>query len=109
MITGFMGSKVSNIQQGTILWRWEDNDSRVHKHTIPNSFFVPQAGTWLLLLQHWMQATTKFQGSCATYQDHTVLQWGDFKWMVPHDASNVATFNLAPGYSHYQTFCTTAG
>jgi len=38
-ITGFMGSKVSNVQQGTILWRWEDDDGRVHKHTIPNSFF----------------------------------------------------------------------
>ncbi len=38
-----------------------------------------------------------------------VLKWGDFKQTVPHDASNVATFNLAPGYSHFQSFCTTAG
>jgi len=36
--------------------------------------------------QHWMQ------------QDHTICKWGDFKQSVPHDASNVATFNLAPGY-----------
>ncbi len=56
-----------------------------------------------------MQATTKFQGSCTTYRDHTVLKWGDFKRTVPHNASNVATFNLAPGYSHFQSFCATAG
>jgi len=56
-----------------------------------------------------MQATTKFQGSCTTYRDHTVLKWGDFQRTVPHDASNVATFNLAPGYSHFQSFCATAG
>jgi len=48
-----------------------------------------------------MQATTKFQGSCTTYWDHTVLKWGDFKQTVPHDASNVAMFNLAPGYSRF--------
>ncbi len=28
---------------------------------------------------------------------------------VPHDVSNVATFNLAPGYSHFRSFCATAG
>jgi len=44
-ITGFMGSKVPNFQQGTILWRWEDDAGRIHEHTIANSFFVPQAGT----------------------------------------------------------------
>jgi len=76
---GFTGFKVSNIQQETILWRWEDDDRRVHEHTIPNSFFVPQAGMQLLLPQHWMQATAKFQGSCSTYQNHMVLKWGDFK------------------------------
>jgi len=49
---GFTGFKVSNIQQGTILWRWEDNSGKVHEHTIPNSFFLPQVGMQLLLLQH---------------------------------------------------------
>jgi len=38
--------------------------------------------------QHWMQAITKFQGSCITYQDqdHTILMWGDFKQMPWHES-----------------------
>jgi len=76
-------------------------------HTIPNSYYVPQLGLRLLSPQHWMQATSKFKGSCTTYWDHTVLQWGDYKCTVPHDASNVVTFPLAPGYSCFLAFCTT--
>jgi len=79
---GFMGFEVSNIQ-GDHTLEWEDNDGRFHEYAISNSFFVPQAGVRLLLPQHWMQAITKFQGSCITYQDqdHTILMWGDFKQM----------------------------
>jgi len=56
-----------------------------------------------------MQASSKFQGSCTTFWDHTILKWGNFQHTVPHDSSIVATFSMAPGYSHFQSFCTMAG
>jgi len=43
-ISSFAGSKVTNIQQGTILCQWEDDIGKVHEHTIPNSYYVPQGG-----------------------------------------------------------------
>jgi len=66
-ISSFSGSKVTNIQQGTILCQWKDDIGKVHEHTIPNSYYVPQGGLRLLSPQHSMQASSKFQGFCTTF------------------------------------------
>jgi len=55
-ISSFAGSKVTNIQQGTILCKWEDDTGKVHEHTIPNSYYVQK--THFLKCYHshcWVQ------------------------------------------------------
>ena len=33
-IKGFGGSLTSNVQMGTLIWKWQDNQGRIHKFKI---------------------------------------------------------------------------
>ena len=57
VIKGVGGARLSNVMTGTILWRWEDDQGKVHSHRIPGSYYAPQANVRLLSPQHWMQST----------------------------------------------------
>jgi hypothetical protein len=116
VIKGFGGARTSNVKTGTILWKWEDDNGMVHEQKIPKSYYVPHGGVRLLSPQHWMQVTMSKQekmthsSSCLTFHDHVILKWKKFALTVPLDSeSNVASFNLAPGYSRFQAFCAEAG
>ena len=112
-IKGFGGIRhTSQILTGTIKWRWCDNQGRVHKHTIPNSYYVPDGGVRLLSPQHWAKSQKgKLQRSTGetTNANKCILHWGENKQYslnVPLDKhSNVATFELAPGYRSYDVYC----
>jgi hypothetical protein len=47
-IKGFGGTRTTNVKIGTIVWRWQDNEGKVHKFTIPNSYYVPEGKVRLL-------------------------------------------------------------
>jgi len=74
-------SPISSKEQ--ILWQWEDDNGKVHEHTIPNSYYIPEVGLRLLSPQHWMQASSKFQGSCTIFCNHAILKWDTFQQTVP--------------------------
>ena len=61
VVKGFGGSRVTNVQVGTLLWRWEHNQGIVTEFRIPNSYYVPAGRVCLLSPQHWAQtqATTR--------------------------------------------------
>jgi hypothetical protein len=44
IVKGFAGSRTTNVQTGTIEWRIEDDNGKVTKHRIPNSYYVPEGG-----------------------------------------------------------------
>jgi hypothetical protein len=48
VIKGFGGTRHYNIKVGTLKWHWEDDHGRIHKFTIPHSYFVPEGGVRLL-------------------------------------------------------------
>ena len=37
----FGGYRTSNVQMGTLIWKWQDNQGRIHKFKIPKSFYSP--------------------------------------------------------------------
>ena len=87
-IKGFGGMSKSNIMTGTILWKWEDSDGRVHRFKIPNSYYVPKGEVRLLSPQHWAQTQIK-QGKssprgigCNTYHDKVTMYWGDGEYKI---------------------------
>ena len=48
-IKGFGGARhSSHIMVGNITWKWCNDEGKVHKHIIPNSYYVPHGKAWLL-------------------------------------------------------------
>ena len=115
-IRGFGGAQTRNIMTGTILWSWLDDMGKRHTFRIPNSYYVPQGSVRLLSPQHWAQTQSKNKQkgntpACKTYHDKIVLGWnyGENQLTVPlSKGSNVATFEMAPGYNKFELFCQSA-
>ncbi len=55
VVRGFAGSRTGNVMKGTIQWKWEDDEGKVHKFLIPNYYYVPDGGVRLLSPQHWIR------------------------------------------------------
>ena len=113
-IKGFGGSCTSNIKVGTLLWKWMDDEGRIYKFHVPNSYYVPSGGVRLLSPQHWAKAQSNngklgYLGTMSqTTSKNITLMWNDRKnkLTVPlSKESNVGTFYLAPGYTKYNEFC----
>ena len=112
-IKGFGGTRVANIMSGTIMWKWSDEQGKIHEFRIPNSYYVPEGGTRLLSPQHWAQEQRKIHKcrqtlyGCNTNHENSTLYWkGGCTLKVPIDPSNnVATFHLAPGFNKFKLFC----
>ena len=115
-ISGFGGTKTSNVFIGTIKWKFADDNGMVHTFRIPNSFYVPNGRVRLLSPQHWAQAQRDgkpIEGTGSeTTREVCKLYWKQrrFQLTVPRDKeTNVFTFRLAPGYNKYHAFTVIAG
>ena len=113
IVKGFAGSQTGNVMRGTIKWKWEDDEGKVHKFIIPNSYYVPQGGVRLLSPQHWCRYVDKVNPDnklapvCETYGNRVSMRWGkqQFTKTVPLDPrTNVATMYLAPDYTKFHAF-----
>ena len=97
---------------GTLVWKWLDDDGRVHTFRIPDSFYVPSGKMRLLSPQHLSRALKK-QGKDkfpqSTSNEVCTLDWGNngqFRRTIPIDRkTNVFTFDLAPGYDNFCAYC----
>jgi hypothetical protein len=102
VVKGFAGLVTANVQVGTLVWTWE-NDERVSTtFHIPNSYYVPSVSVGLLSPQHWAQ--TQWQSiqdrTPTIFTEHTdglqcILTWdqGRSRRTIPLSRStNVATF-----------------
>ena len=114
-IKGFGGTKTYNVKRGTIVWRWMDDQGRISKFVIPNSYYVPDGGVWLLSPQHWAMAQyikghkeSRHGVLSQTTGENVTLFWNKrkSKLTVPLDIeSNVASIYLALGYKKFVAFC----
>ena len=112
IIKGFGGTRTTNIQVGTICWKWVDDDGKIHSFDIPNSYYIPSGQVHLLRPQHWakvMKDTNLIEETGYTINSKSIQLWwnqNSYHLTVPlSKTTNVATFNSAPGYSKYHTFC----
>lgn len=98
--------------EGTIRWRWEDDQGRVHQHIIRGALYVPNLPFCLLSPQHWAkQADDNYprrRGTyCGTYDDACELHWDQrqYRRTLQWDpATNTASFRSASGATTYRVF-----
>lgn len=89
---------------GTIAWKWQDSEGRIHKFLIPKSFYVKEGNVHLLSPQYWAQIqwdTKPTQGTGSeTVADKVTIK---HKLTIP-----LNWLNLAPEYTKFMGFCTKA-
>jgi hypothetical protein len=113
VVKGFAGSVTANVQVGTLVWTWENDEGVTTTFRIPDSYYVPSGSVRLLSPQHWAQTQGQSRQDRTMFTEHTdglqcILTWdqGRSRRTIPLSrGSNVATFSLAPGYSDFQAFC----
>ena len=113
LIKGFGGEYVWNVKMGTIVWKWCDDEGKVHKFTIPRSYYVSDGKVGLLSPQHWARTRADYRtrgSSETTTGDSCLLFWEENNQKYQHAVplgkqDNVATFDLAPGYANFDVFC----
>ena len=94
-----MGTKTTNVKVGTLLWKWLDDEGKLHQFHIPNSYFVPDCNVRLLSPQHWakmMKDNRPLEGTgCTTMSKSVQLWWNQCQYTLDVPLSkgtNVATF-----------------
>ena len=115
VVKGFGGTRITNVQMGTIQWSWEDDRGVIFTFQIPNSYYVPDGKVRLLSPQHWAKSQHKGKikrshSMCGERTDATscVLFWDNGshqRTVLLGKRDNVATFTLAPGFHAFEVFC----
>jgi hypothetical protein len=113
VIKGFSGTSTRNVYRGTAVLKIEDDDGKVHKDHLPNSYYVPNTKGRLLSPQHWSRELRK-QGKKGAYSrtdyNRITMNWpdGSKKTVLLDPVTSVGTFRTAPGYSKFTAFCAEA-
>ena len=82
-----VGGYINVMGSGTLRWRIEDDDGKVHTILVKDSLYVSNIPKCLLSSQHWAkQANNNFpkpKGTwCTTYDDSCVMEWMQRRYMV---------------------------
>ena len=117
VIKGFGGAVTRKLMIGTISWKWTDDDGKLHRFIIKDSYYVPHGKLRLLSPQHWAQQQRDRKPTYGTGEttdeEKCVLFWKQKKFnktvYLDRKRSNVATMRLAPGYNDFNAFCTEIG
>jgi hypothetical protein len=96
--------------KGTVRWRIEDDQGKIHVLTLPGTHYAPGLPFRLLSPQHWAQQVGEGKETYqVTRSTQIELHWGSqgdqHLRTIPLDPrSNVGTFYSAPGYKEYAAF-----
>jgi hypothetical protein len=103
-----IGGNTSATLVGTVRWRIEDNEGKVHSFLIPGTYYNKGAPYRLLSPQHWSETRKeKRRSGCTTYHDGVEMFWNKYKDIrsIPLDGStNIALVRSAPDYSRLHSF-----
>ena len=103
-IKGFGGTRTQRVMQGTLVWKWCDDDGKRHRFVIPNSYYVPDGGCRLLSPQNWAKTQNdKAKHGTGEFTDakSCTMYWKNRKYKLTMPLSkntNVANIHMAPGY-----------
>ena len=112
------GTPLECNMKGTLLWKVEDDNGRLHHFKIPNSIYVPDGTIRLLSPQHWAQQATaaltdnRDSVRCIQLWNRNILHWTvrnrPYSKTIYNDIrSNVPTFYSGYGNKKYSAFQST--
>jgi Fe-S cluster assembly iron-binding protein IscA len=88
VIKGFGGTRTTNVYRGTAVLKIEDNDGKVHKDCLPNSYYVPGTTGRLLSPQHWSRELCK-QKQKESMKEQTTIKLPYIGKMAPRKRSSL--------------------
>ena len=108
---------VGNVQTGTIKWSIADNDGKVSRFLIPNSYYAKAGGVRLLSPQHFAKQINdhkpnKYGTYVEVYDDKAEMYWNQRRQRltIPVDPiTNVFNIYSAPDYDSYEAYCAQVG
>ena len=111
-VKGFGGNMVKAAGRGTLKWKIEDDEGKIHIFTINNALYVTQSSLCILCPQQWAkQANDHYpirNGThCIDNADTCELEWNQckYKCTIPWDpATNTGQFYSAPGMNNYHLY-----
>ena len=113
VVRGFGGIRVKGVKKGTAILRIEDDDGRVHRIKLRDSYYVPDTPDRLFSPQHFAQEMRrqKLGPASETTDDTTcILRWGGYRRTILLDPeTNVATIRTAPSNKRFLAYCAEAG
>jgi Reverse transcriptase (RNA-dependent DNA polymerase) len=113
VVRGFAGIRVKGVKKGTAVIRIEDDDGRVHRIKLRDSYYVPDTPDRLFSPQHFAQEMRRQKlGPASETTDDTscILRWGGYRRTIRLDPeTNVATIRTAPSIKRFMAYCAEAG
>ena len=110
-VKGFGNNMVKATDKGTLKWKIEDDEDKVHIFTIYNALYIPQSSLCILCPQWAKQANDHYpihNGThCIVNADTCELEWNQHKYKrtIPWDpATNTGCFYSAPGTYDYHLY-----
>jgi hypothetical protein len=108
-IKGFDGTTTTT-KVGTVQWKIADDNGKMHKIKLPNTYYSEQAESRLLSPQHWVQSANNGKGTqCITYHDAIILEWKDRKYQrtipLSPNSRNVGIITSPAGIQSYLHAC----
>jgi hypothetical protein len=94
--------------KGTFKFKITGNNGRAHIIHIPNSLYLPELKSCLLLPQNWVQEAGDGQTWMVDLAHCCILQWADGRKTVPFNkSSNMPIFYTVSSSCAYQAFAGT--
>jgi hypothetical protein len=107
-----VGGPVSVTHQGTVKWKFQDDQGRTHAFYLPGSYYSPDLPCRLLSPQHWSQTlddgeNLEKRAWSETDKRETILYWqgGTYRRHLSLDRfTNVASLRSAPGALTFRAY-----
>ena len=108
-----VGGKLAVHGIGTVLWKINDDNNKMHEIKIPGTLFVKDLEMRLLSPQHWCQVAEDNKPNpdgtiCITLANKVILKWDQLQFQKTiwiDKGNNCFTFQTTEGISNYCKSC----
>ena len=108
-----VGGKLAVHGIGTVLWKINDDNNKMHEIKIPGTLFVKDLEMRLLSPQHWCQVAEDNKPNpdgtiCITLANKVILKWDQLQFQKTiwiDKRNNCFTFQTTEGISNYYKSC----